>query len=441
MPFFIELFAFALALWLGLYLVACEDGGARLNRAGWGLVAYALALALGMVRLLRITPFVTVGYRFFLFVPAFFWIGALLSLLPEDSALRPRLDTLWRYGLLPALVGLYAFLNTGQNPTWLAALAALPLLLAFGLNVWRWTTRPRPPLPTLLLASLFFSLGTGLLLIPLAQLIHPWLVLAIGLDLLVLGLMIGRWDALEQGEAFWPDFIRSFAAAFLTTLIFGGQVGLVMRLNTGKSFPMLVLLLTTIAAAISLVTLNRPLQTWVERFSLAAFPRIRRERAQLQGVAAAITRTPEPAQFDWSQYDEAAFARLTRRTLSHLGNLPRLASSPLTQLPIVTQRLNGTDGTLERAKALQTVLIEQIVHLKPPGSAAFGTSEVWRHYNALYFPYVVGLKPYSRRTDSAALDEASQQALAWFQSQVPERTLYNWQNAAAQLIAAALRSG
>ena len=441
MPFFIELFAFALALWLGLYLVAREGGDARLNRAGWGLVAYALALALGMVRLMRITPLVTVGYRFLLFVPALFWIGALLTMLPEDSALRPRLDTLWRYSLLPALVGLYAFLNTGQNPTWLAALAVLPLLLAFGLNVWRWTTRPRPPLPTLLLASLFFSLGTGLLLIPLAQLIHPWLVLAIGLDLLALGLIIGRWDALAQGEAFWPDFIRSFAAAFLTVLIFGGQVGLVMRLTTGKSFPMLVLLLTTIAAAISLVTLNRPLQNRVERISLAAFPRIRRERAQLQDVAAAITRTPEPEQFDWSQYDEAAFARLTRRTLSHLGNLPRLASSPLTQLPVVTQRLNDTAGTLERAKLLQTVLIEQIEHLKPLGDDSFGTGEAWRHYNALYFPYVVGLKPYSRRADPAALDETSQQALAWFQSQVPERTLYNWQNAAAQLIAAALRSG
>lgn len=441
MPFFIELFAFALALWLGLYLVAREGGDARLKRAGWGLAAYAFALALGMLRVVRITPLITIGYRFFLFVPALFWVGVLLVLLPENSLLRPRLDTLWRYGLLPALVGLYAFLNTGQNPIWLVALAILPLLLAFGLNVWRWTTRPRPPLPTLLLASLFFSLGTGLLLIPLAQLIHPWLVLAIGLDLLVLGLVIGRWDALEQGEAFWPDFIRSFTTAFLTVCIFGGQVGLVMYLTTGKSFPMLVLLLTTTAAAISFVTLNQPVQNLVEHVSLAAFPRIRQERAQLQGVAAAITRTSEPEQFDWTQYDAAAFTRLTRRTLSHLGNLPRLASSPLTQLPVVTRRLNGTGDTLERTKVLQAVLIEQIIHLKPPGDELFGTSEVWRHYNALYFPYVVGLKPYSRHTDYANLDEASQQALAWLQSQVPERTLYNWQNAAAQLIAAALRSG
>lgn len=441
MPFYIELFAFALALWLGLYLVAREGGDARLNRAGWGLVAYSVALALGMVRLVRITPFLAVGYRFFLFVPVLFWVGGLLALLPVDSTLRPRLDTLWRYGLLPALVGLYAFLNSGQNSTWLAALAILPLLLAFGLNAWRWTTRPRPPLATLLLASLFFSLGTGLLLIPLAQLIHPWLVLAIGLDLLVLGLVIGHWDALEQGEAFWPDFIRSFTTAFLTAFIFGGQVGLVMYWTTGKTFPMLILLLSTVAAAISLITLNQPVQNLVERVSLAAFPRIRQERAQLQGVAAAITRTAEPEQFDWHQYDAAAFTRLTRRTLSHLGNLPRLASSPLTQLPIVTQRLNGTDNTLERAKALQAILIEQIEHLKPPGDEPFGTSEVWRHYNALYFPYVVGLKPYSRRVDYDHLDKVSQQALAWFQSQVPERTLYNWQNAAAQLIAAALRSG
>jgi hypothetical protein len=37
------------------------------------------------------------------------------------------------------------------------------------------------------------------------------------------------------------------------------------------------------------------------------------------------------------------------------------------------------------------------------------------------------------------LDSASEAALEWFQNYVPERTLYNWQNVAARLIAKQLR--
>ena len=51
----------------------------------------------------------------------------------------------------------------------------------------------------------------------------------------------------------------------------------------------------------------------------------------------------------------------------------------------------------------------------------------------------MGLKPYSRRANYYDLDPESQAALEWFRSQVPERTLYNWQNAAAALVAQDLR--
>lgn len=442
MFFFIELFGFALALWLGLYLLARERGNPRLSRAGAGLVAYACTLALGLLLGVRITPALSTLYRFFLFVPALFWVGALLALWPDESVWQKRLDGLWRYGLLPVLVALYAAMAQGQNLPWLGLWVGLPLLVAFGLTVHQWRPRPRPPFTLLFVATLFFSLGGGLLLFPLAWLIRPWLVLAMGMDLVVLGLVIGRWDALAQGEAFWPDFVRSFDYALGLALLFGGQVGLVMVLETGKTYPMLLLLLTTIAAAITLVTFNPPLQTALEWFTFALFPRIRQERAELYAAADALPRTPEPGQVDWSQYDDENFARLTRRALSHLSNLPRLATSPLVQLPAITARLSDPQaGTLERARVLQNVLIEQITRLKPTETEHFGTGDAWRHYNALYFPYVVGLKPYSRRTEPIGLDEASQQALRWLQAQVPERTLYNWQNAAAQLIARALRSG
>lgn len=88
---------------------------------------------------------------------------------------------------------------------------------------------------------------------------------------------------------------------------------------------------------------------------------------------------------------------------------------------------------------MKQLLTESITRLKPPNKGDFGSSEEWRYYNALYFPYVAGLKPYSRRAEYNGLDPAEQEALDWFRTYVPERTLYNWQNAAARLVAQDLR--
>jgi hypothetical protein len=146
--------------------------------------------------------------------------------------------------------------------------------------------------------------------------------------------------------------------------------------------------------------------------------------------------------------DEAEFARLTRRALSHMTDLPKLAASPLTRLPVVDRHLAAhgmPDSPLDRAAALKAVLTQHIAKLKPTddGGSGFGASDAWRHYNALHFPYVAGLKPYSTRAAMngyASLAPVDEAALRWFQSSVPERTLHNWQNAAAKLIAEELRA-
>jgi hypothetical protein len=104
-------------------------------------------------------------------------------------------------------------------------------------------------------------------------------------------------------------------------------------------------------------------------------------------------------------------------------------------LPVV-QGINP----LDRAHSLKSLLVQSIHKLKPQSSMEFGSTDEWRYYNALYFPYVVGLKPYSRRADYDSLDEVSRAALDWFRSSVPERTLHNWQNAAAKLIAEELKN-
>ncbi|GIV97236.1 MAG: hypothetical protein KatS3mg057_1893 [Herpetosiphonaceae bacterium] len=146
---------------------------------------------------------------------------------------------------------------------------------------------------------------------------------------------------------------------------------------------------------------------------------------------------------DLATIDEAEFTRLTRRALSHYGDLTRLASNPLTALPMLVKRLEqrgAPQDPIERAAELKALLAESIERLKPRGKGDFGTSDEWRYYNALYFPYIVGLRPYSRRASHQHIDDpAAKAALEWFQSAVPERTLYNWQTAATNLIAHDLR--
>ena len=101
---------------------------------------------------------------------------------------------------------------------------------------------------------------------------------------------------------------------------------------------------------------------------------------------------------------------------------------------------HGTkDDALGRAIELKALLTESVARLKPQQKGDFGVSDEWRYYNALYFPYIIGIKPYSRRAQNGHLDPSAQKALAWFRASVPERTLHNWQNAATKLVAQDLR--
>jgi hypothetical protein len=111
-------------------------------------------------------------------------------------------------------------------------------------------------------------------------------------------------------------------------------------------------------------------------------------------------------------------------------------------MTIVEERIiarGASDSTLERAAELKALMTESILHLKPAGESEHGTSDAWRFFNALYYPYVVGLKPYSRQAIQGDLEAGHKQVLEWFQNQVPERTLYNWQSAAARLVAQHIR--
>jgi hypothetical protein len=445
----LELLTFAFARWLGLYLLARDVTNPRLRYAGLGLALYALAVA--GISLAALAPGVARFTRPLLFLPAFFWFGAIVALLPETAVLRrralPWLDVI----LLPAGILFYLLAAAGElifvagepgrGYTIFAAVIMALLLAALLLigRVWR-SNRPRLPLGLIVAATLFFTLGAGLLLAPLAWPPRWLLVLAIGADLLLLGVAVAILDAFAEGEALLPDFLRSLGYSALTALFFGGQVGLAMAAGAGVTLPLLALLLAIVATAVFIQTFAAPLQTGIERVLFARFPGLQRERAELRAVAEAVPRRRQKPAF--ADMDEEAFTRLTRRALSHMGNLPKLAASPLTQLRLVEKRLQAREApanTLNRARELRALLTESIARLKPRGPASFGATDEWRHYNALYWPYVAGLRPYSRRARHNDLDPTAAEALAWFQSQVPQRTLYNWQNAAAELVAQDLR--
>ncbi len=454
-PLILELVAFSLAWWLGLYLIGRDVSNPQLRFAGLGLMSYALALAFDILGNAAADPAITrILIRWgwpLLFLPALFWFASLLYFLPQDAFIRRQLDGVVGKGLLPVAIILYLlaggteFIATISDdgvkpgPGYFVFSASLILLLLGSCYlIFRAIRGQRVHLSLglVLVATLFFGLGVGLLLVPFDILPRWLLVLGIGIDLVILGFGIAATDALGLGEALLPDFWRSFAYSLFIVLLFAGQVVLAMVLSTGVNLAMLALLMATTMTAIATQVYADPLQSGLDWLVFARIPRVREARAEARIVASAVPRTRNL--LDPSTLTQGQFVRLTRRALSQMGNLPRLAGSPLTRLPIVEKRLadrHVEDNTLERAAELKALLTESIERLKPRGQADFGTSDEWRHYNALYFPYVAGLKPYSRRADYGDLDETTQSALAWFQTQVPERTLYNWQNAAALLVA------
>ena len=90
---------------------------------------------------------------------------------------------------------------------------------------------------------------------------------------------------------------------------------------------------------------------------------------------------------------------------------------------------------------MKRIVVGVQIAVKPRDGNDFGTSEQWRHYNSLYFPYVVGVRAYAQNATAAGLDPVARQAWQWLVTEVPQRSLHNWQNAAARVIAADLRGG
>jgi hypothetical protein len=440
---------FTLSGWLGLYLLARDPRKPVLVLAAVGLCGFALVVALDAVRTAS-PPHAALLSRVEIYlaaVPSVAWFAVLVELTRPLDNWRART----REALLVAAVAAVTLfgasmagsVNGPLRAGHLVMIGAISLstLGAMAVALVR-PAQPRPVVGLVVVATLFFALANAILIIPLG-LVPSWLALtSTGIDVLSLGVAVALWDAFDEGQALRADMMRSFAGCSLVALPFAAQalIGLAVTDDEPAAQTALsVLLFTSLAIAIAVQVLADPLAGVLDRLAFSRSPALRADRAALRRTGAAL---PLRAEDPLGDVDDDAFARLTRRALGHYGDLTKLVASPLTALPVIDERLaarGAPDHPLERANELKAVLADGISRLKPRDSGEFGTTEEWRYYNALYFPYVVGVRAYAQNATASGLDPTARQAWQWFVTEVPQRSLHNWQNAAARLIAADLR--
>lgn len=439
---------FTLSGWLGLYLLARDPRKPVLVLASIGLCGFASVVALDAVRNTSATHAALLSQLevYLVAVPGVAWFAVLLELARPTDGARGRTGEVLLVGGVAAAAVLAATAAGNVNGPlrlghWLmSAVISVSTLGAMARNVLR-PVRPAPVIGAVVVATLFFALANAILIIPLG-LVPSWLALAsTGFDVLLLGAAVALWDAFDEGQALRADMLRSFVGCSAVSLLFGGQAltGLALtRADPTAQTAMTVLLFTSLAVAITVQVLADPLAGILDRLAFFRSPELRADRAALRGAGAALPLRSEDPLVD---VDDDTFVRLTRRALGHYGDLTKLVASPLTALPVIDERLaarGAPDHPVERANELKAVLADGISRLKPR-DGDFGTTEEWRYYNSLYFPYVVGVRAYAQNATAAGLDPTARQAWQWLVTEVPQRSLHNWQNAAARLIAADLR--
>ncbi|MHA7648420.1 hypothetical protein ACX9NE_02845 [Mycobacterium sp. ML4] len=440
---------FTLSGWLGLYLLARDPRKPVLVLAAIGLCGFAVVVAVDAVRLTSVTHAQLLSQLevYLVAIPGVAWFAVLVELArPSDSPRSRTSEVLLISGVAALTLLAAAMAGSVTGPLrlghWLMfAVISVSTLGAMAANVLR-PARPAPVTGAVVIATLFFALANAILIIPLG-LAPSWIALAsTGFDVLLLGVAVALWDAFDEGQALRADMLRSFAGCIAVSLLFGGQalVGLaVTRTEPAAQTALTVLLFTSLAIAINVQVLANPLAGMLDRLAFSRSPELRANRAALRDAGAALPLRSDDPLVD---VDDDTFVRLTRRALGHYGDLTKLVASPLTALPVIDARLaarGAPDHPVERANELKAVLADGIARLKPRDGGDFGTTEEWRYYNCLYFPYVVGVRAYAQNATAAGLDSTARQAWQWLVTEVPQRSLHNWQNAAARLIAADLR--
>jgi len=253
-------------------------------------------------------------------------------------------------------------------------------------------------------------------------------------DVVTFGLGAITYDAMSEGQTLRYDLSFTFIKIALVMAVIIVPWGLALLAADIWTIEFALAMFISLAAVAAGITLLEDIEGLLDRLLFKSSRGRLETRDALRTLMLNAARQPAMARAI-ATMDHDEFIRLTRRALSHMPNLPRLASSPLAEMQIVSQRLDEDANALERARELRQILAECIDSLRPEDRITAGTTDEWRFFNALYYPYVAGISPYKRNLFTESLDEDTTTVVRWFQTTVPPRTLYNWQNRGAEMIA------
>ncbi len=167
-----KLFFFSFTLWLGTYLLARNAQKATVRLTGFGLLAYALALVIELLtgQLILIL----------LLLPAIFWIGASLYLLPEELPRRDLYIRIWVLTIIPIVILVLV------EPLFSAVVVLALFLSAIMIARLALRSHFKNTLAVLAVVGLFFGLSTGLMVLPFNFISGTWGISMLGADLILL---------------------------------------------------------------------------------------------------------------------------------------------------------------------------------------------------------------------------------------------------------------
>ena len=341
---------FALAWWMGLYLLSRDARKPVLVLAAIGLCGFATVVALDAVR--AVGGAHHEGYAealsrieiYLVAVPGIAWFAVVLELARPGDTTRTRTRELILTALVAAAVLAGAALAGSVNGPlrlghWLMFSVISVSTLGAMVAAVRRPAQPARVAGVVAVATLFFALGNAIIVIPLG-LVPSWLALAAtGCDVLLLGVAVALWDAFDEGQLLRAAMLRSFIGSLLTAVVLVGQLLIVVAVTNvdgGGRVALTALVFSTLAVSIAVTVLADPLAGLLDRVAFSRSPDLRADRAALRTTEAALPlRSPNPL----DDLDDETFARLTRRALGHYGDLAKLVASPLNRLPEIDERL------------------------------------------------------------------------------------------------------
>lgn len=479
--FVIQLFGFGSFLWLGLYMLTRRETQAVSRLAGASMILQGCFFFSGALMAIQTDGATEAllgrAWWWDSVVPAALWFHMTAHLLgpPWWERRRPFVVGLYVAAGIMVALGTFTDLIHEYGPPHVgdgsvAGLSAGPLYPLFAAYVlccavagvanllvlvrqegFRATTRSAAAVRSLTAGGVLFLIGAAELMlntmlratIPFGQSSGSLALIA---GLAVFGYTVARYNALLTGNDVRRDFAYNLSATVIVWLLYVPCVLLLLGVDEPRHALLALLLMALGTASHTLFDAGR---SWRNKlFYTRPEQAVLGDMRQLEYVLGA---SPVSGVDSAPHVDERELKRAVRRALTDLQNPTRLATSKLLGMRIVSlraQELGVDDNRLGRAAALKDILADLIDALRPAGGGAGVTSDAWRFYNCLCYPYILdttlsrvptrlrAVQERRRRDGSPKSDH--ERVLEWL-STVNENTFYKWQDRAAEIIAETIR--